>query len=166
MSGSIPCVSIGELAALPSPRETLNIPEIFGGYLARAASQGTESASGVGDVLRGAARYRWLDEDCLAMRRARRMPKGVARRLVWRHLPDFKTFRRYLTGKRMIYRETTRLSIGNAMESFELGELATEGHKSLIHETHKPGSHLPFPSCIGSRSAELAGQHDGARSSL
>ena len=87
-------------------KDVEHIPEILGVYLDRATEMGLKARQEWEKFYSPSVRFHWLVEDCLALRRARRMSEAIAGRLVWRYLLSYKTLRLYLASKRMIYRET------------------------------------------------------------
>lgn len=87
-------------------REVARIPEILSQYESRAAEMGLRARQEWEKYYSPPVRFHWLVEDCLAMLRARRIPEAIAGRLVWRHLLNYKTFRLYLSSKKIIYHET------------------------------------------------------------
>lgn len=90
-------------------REALRLPEILAGQQVRAVEMGRRARQEWEKYYSPPVRFHWLVEDCLAMLRTRRMPEAVAGALVWRHLFNYRTFRIYLSSKRIIYQETGKI---------------------------------------------------------
>jgi hypothetical protein len=90
-------------------KDAAHIPEILDQYLDRAVEMGRRAREEWEKYYSPSVRFHWLVEDCLAMLGARHTPEAIAGRLVWRHLFNYKTFRIYLSSKRMIYQETGKI---------------------------------------------------------
>jgi hypothetical protein len=85
------------------------LPEILDRHRDRAAEMALRARQEWEKYYDPSVRFHWLVEDCLALRRARRMPEAIAGRLVWKHLFNYKTCRLYLSSQKLIYRETGKI---------------------------------------------------------
>jgi len=104
-------------------REVGRLPEILGDYHARADEMGRRAREEWEKYYAPSARSDWLVEDCLVLRRARRVPEAITGRIAWWQLFHYRTFRLNLNSKQAIYRETggiilwkTRLHHGQAIK--------------------------------------------------
>lgn len=86
-----------------------SIPEVLGDFLSQADAMGQRARQEWEKYYAPSVRFHWLVEDCLEMRRNRRLPEAIAARLVWLHLFSYKTLRLYLSSKKAIYRETGKI---------------------------------------------------------
>lgn len=90
-------------------KDIARIPRILEQYLPLAAELGLRARREWEKYYQPNVRFHWLVEDCLAILSERRVPEWIAGRLVWRHLLHKGNFRRFLTSKKQIYRESGRI---------------------------------------------------------
>jgi hypothetical protein len=90
-------------------KDASRLPEILEKWRPQAAEMGARARQEWEKFYAPDVRFHWLVEDCLAMRRARRMPEPIAAKLAWLHLLDYITFRRFLSSKKQMYHRTGRI---------------------------------------------------------
>ena len=90
-------------------KDASRVPEILDKWRDRAAEMGAKARQEWEKFYAPAVRFHWLVEDCLAMHRSRRVPESIATKLMWRHLLDYTTFRRFLSSKKQMYRQTGKI---------------------------------------------------------
>jgi hypothetical protein len=90
-------------------KDVCKIPSILAIKRHQAAEMGLNARREWERFYAPTVRFHWLVEDCLAMMRARRIPEIAAAKLVWLHLFDYTTFRRFLSSKKQIYHATGRI---------------------------------------------------------
>jgi hypothetical protein len=91
--------------------DVAKLPELLRQHRARAAEMGLCARQEWERYYAPPVRFHWLAEDCLALLAARKGSERVAGLLVWRHLLNFGTFRRYLNSKKTIYRQSGKIML-------------------------------------------------------
>jgi hypothetical protein len=98
------CITVAE-------KDVHLLPEILEANLSRAAEMGMRARQEWEKFHAPNVRFHWLVEDCLELKRLRRMKEAVAGRLVWLHLLNYDNLRRYLVSKKQIYKRHRRISL-------------------------------------------------------
>ena len=94
-----------------SEKDIPRIPEILEQNLHRGAQLGIEARRQWEKFYSPPVRFHWLIEDCLAIRKSRRIPEALAGRLVWRHLLGRDNLVNYLRSKKKLYRATHKIML-------------------------------------------------------
>jgi hypothetical protein len=90
-------------------KDIKHIPEILKEHSGRVAEMALNARQEWEKYYAPTVRFHWLIEDCLDLKRARRLPEAIAAKLVWRYLFNYRNIRLFLTSKKQIYRDSGRI---------------------------------------------------------